>query len=147
MFDWLTQGVLLKIAAGVAAVAVAAGLWMYVDLTLTKSRLHDEQELRKEWQRTAEVQSNIQHRDTVIVRASDEADRAIQEAPNANTPVPTELAAAWAAGIDSVRDAATKNAGEHDVPGPTSDPSKRRGADSRPTSTVLKGSRGSIPTV
>lgn len=99
----------------VMAVAVI-GAYFYVDYNNTKQQLRDQIQLTEQWQHAAEVQQNIDRRDTIIIRASREADRAIQEAPNADTLVPPDVASAWAAGIDSVRNAGAKPANtEHDL--------------------------------
>jgi len=127
--------------------AIAVAVWMYGDLVLTKQALNSERDLREQWQHVAETQAQIQRRDTIIVRASDEADRAIQEAPNANTPVPPDMAAAWAVGIDSVRNAGTKSPDEHDMSGPNGDSSKRGDTNTGTADKVLKRSGNSVPTV
>lgn len=108
----------------VMAVAVI-GAYFYVDYNSTKQQLKEQILLTRQWQHAAEVQQNIDRRDTIIIRASRDADRAIQEAPNATTLVPPDVASAWAAGIDSVRNAGTKPAdAEHDLLGPSSGKTK-----------------------
>ena len=124
--------------------AIGLAVWVYGDLILTKQALEDQRELTAQYQHIAETQAAIQERDAIIVRVSDEADRAIQEAPNADTPIPPDVASAWAAGIDSVRDAGTKPTDGHDVPRPRVDAPKPRGADSGGTSTVLEGPGSSV---
>lgn len=125
------------------AILVASYIWM--DYKHTKQELADQIVLTEQWRHAAEVQQDIDRRDTIIIRASREADRAIQEAPNANTPIPPDVAHAWATGIDSVRDAGSKPAdGEHDMPGPSNPKAERGGSDSRTAGSVLKGSRGSF---
>lgn len=127
--------------------AIGVAVWVYGDLVLTKQALETERELREQWQQVAETQADIQERDTIIVRVSDEADRAIMEAPNAQTPVPPDVAAAWAAGIDSVRNAGTQSADEHDVSRLAGGETKRRGPDTGRTDEVLKEPGSSVPTV
>lgn len=105
--------------------AIAAAVWMYGDLVLTKAALEDQRELTAQYQRIAETQAAIQQRDTVIIRAGEDAERAIQEAPNANTPVPADIAIPWAAGIDSVRDAGTQPADGHVMSRPSSPKTER----------------------
>lgn len=117
--------------------AIGAVVFMYSDLTLTKKALEDERVLREQWQHVAEVKEKILQRDTVIVRVSNEADRAIMEAPSANTPVPTDVADAWAAGIDSVRDAGTRSTDKYDVHRPSGRATKRGNPDTRGTGKVL----------
>lgn len=109
-----------------AAILAASYIWM--DYKHTQQQLADQIKLTEQWQHAAEVQQNIDRRDTIIIRASREADRAIQEAPNADSPISPDVAAAWAIGIDSVRDAGNKPANdEHDLQGPgTSKTSSRR---------------------
>ena len=141
MFGWL-KGFPFTHYIVMAAAAVA--VWMYGDLTLTRQALANEQELRQQWQQAAEVQADVDRRDTIIIRASDEADRAIQEAPNADTLVPPDVASAWAAGIDSVRDAGAKPADEHVLRRPSVDAPKRSGPDGGRAVAVLKGPRGSV---
>lgn len=96
------------------------GAYFYLDYNNTKQQLREQTLLTAQWQHAAEVQQNIDRRDTIIIRASREADRAIQEAPNADTLVPSDVASAWATGIDSVRNAGAKPADtEHDLLGPS----------------------------
>lgn len=128
----------------VVMAAVGVAVWVYGDLMLTKQALEDQRELTAQYQHIAETQAAIQERDAIIVRVSDEADRAIQEAPNADTLIPPDVAIAWAVGIDSVRDAGTKPADGHDVSRPRVDPPKRTGADSGGTSAVLEGPGDSV---
>lgn len=124
--------------------AIGWALWTQADLALTKDALEDQRELTAQYENALEVVQDIDRRDTIIIRASDEADRAIQEAPNADTLVPPDVASAWAAGIDSVRDAGTEPADGHDLLGPSRDTAEPRGIDSGRTVSVLEGPRGSF---
>lgn len=134
MLNWLKG---FPIGHYIIMAAIGVAVWVYGDLTLTKQALENERTLREQWQHVAETQNAIQQRETIIVRASDEADRAIQEAPNAQTQVPPDVAAAWAIGIDSVRDAGTKPTDKHDLSGSGSSSSERRGLDSGTIGPVL----------
>lgn len=141
MPDWLKG---LPFGHYIIMAAIGAVAFVYSDLTLTKQALENERDLREQWQHVAETQDAIQQRDAIIVRVSDEADRAIEEAPNANTPIPQDVADAWAAGIDSVRNAGTASTDKHDLFGFGSDSSKRSGLNSRTTIPVLEGSGRSL---
>lgn len=100
-----------------AALMAASYIWM--DYRHTQQQLADQIVLTEQWQHAAEVQQNIDRRDTIILRAGQQEQRAISESPDAQTLFPTDLAVAWAAGIDSVRDAGSKPAdAEHDLSGP-----------------------------
>jgi len=110
--------------------AIGAAMWVYGDLTLTKQALEDERDLREQWQHAAEVQQDIDRRDTIIIRAGEDAERDIQEAVNAKTPVPADIAIPWAAGIDSVRDAgASSTDTKYDMSGPSSREAERTDTD------------------
>lgn len=110
--------------------AIGAAMWVYGDLTLTKQALEDERDLREQWQHAAEVQQDIDRRDTIIIRAGEDAERDIQEAVNAKTPVPADIAIPWAAGIDSVRNAGTGSTDtEYDLSGPSSREAERTDTD------------------
>lgn len=134
MLSWLKG---FPIGHYVIMAAIAAAAWVYGDLVLTKQALENERELREQWQHTAETLEDIQQRDAIIVRVSDEADRAIQEAPNAETPIPPDVADAWAVGIDSVRNAGTKPANEHVLSGLDGYKTERGRADSGTIGPVL----------
>lgn len=113
-----------------AAILAASYIWM--DYKHTQQALADQIELTQQWQHAAEVQQNIDRRDTIILRAGQDAERAIQEAPNARTPVPSDIAIPWANGIDSVRDAGIKPANsEHELSGPSRGEAERTKPDVR----------------
>lgn len=124
--------------------AVGLAVFFYGDLALTKQALNNERELRQQWQHAAEVQASIRQRETVIIQASREADRAIQEASDADTEVPHELALAWAAGIDSVRNAGTIDVDKHELPGSGGNTPKRREPDGGATCAILQRPRGGV---
>lgn len=121
--------------------AVGVAVYMYSDLTLTKQALENQRELTEQWQTATEILVDTNKRETVIIHAGQEAERNIQEAPNADTPVPSDIAMPWAAGIDSVRDAGAKPAdAEHDLSGPSSREAERTGPDTLGTSTIFNRS-------
>lgn len=124
--------------------AIGLAVWVYGDLMLTKQALEDQRELTAQYQHIAETQAAIQARDTIIIRAGEDAERAIQEAPNANMPVPSDIAIPWAAGIDSVRDAGTKPADEHVMPGPSSSKTERTEPNLLGIDAVFYRSRASL---
>lgn len=127
------------------AVAVATGMWLYTDLTLTKNALELANERAEQWQQISEAQERIRVREESIQRASNIATRIIREAPNANTPVPPDISHAWAVSIDSVRDAGTNTTNEHDdMPRTSGGAPKRRGADIGPADRVLEGPRNRV---
>lgn len=141
MLTWL-KGLPFGHYMVMAAIGLAA--FFYSDLLLTKEALSNERDLRLQWQHAAEVQASIRERETVIIQASREADRAIQEAPDADTEVPHELALAWAAGVDSVRNAGTIDVDKHELPGSDGDTPKRRGAYAGAACAILQRPRGSV---
>ena len=107
-----------------AALMVASYIWM--DYKHTQQQLADQIELTEQWQHAAEVQQNIDRRDTIILRAGQQEQRTISESPDAQTLFPTDLAVTWAAGIDRVRDAGAESANpEHELSGPDSREAER----------------------
>lgn len=109
----------LPIGHYVVMAALMAASYIWMDYKYTQQQLADQIVLTEQWQHAAEVQQNIDRRDTIILRAGQEAQRTIQESPDAQTLFPADLAVTWAAGIDSVRDAGSKPADtEHVLPGP-----------------------------
>lgn len=89
-----------------AAILAASYIWM--DYKHTQQQLADQILLTQQWQRAAEVQQDIDRRDTIILRAGQQEQRTILESPDAQTLFPAELSSTWAAGIDRVRDAESK---------------------------------------
>jgi len=134
MLAWLKG---LPIGHYIIMAAIGAAVWVYGDLQLTKTALANERELREQWQGIAETLKAIDVRDTIIIQASEDADAAILEAPNAEVLVPSDVASAWAAGIDSVRNAGANDAPKHDVPRLGTDATKRGRLDSGTASKVL----------
>ncbi len=138
MLSWLKG---FPIGHYVVMAAIATGVWLYGDLMLTKQALENQRELTEQWQTATEVLVDTNKRETVIIHAGQEAERAIQEAPNADTPVPSDIAIPWAAGIDSVRDAGAKPAdAEHDLPGPSNREAERTEPDILGTGTIFNRS-------
>lgn len=121
----------------VVMAAIAAALWVYGDLILTKQALADQRELTAQWERAATVQANIDRRDTIVIQAADAAEDAVQETENANQPISPDVATAWADGIDRVRDAWTNDAPKHVVPRSDDADASKRDADGRTTSGLL----------
>ena len=126
MWDFIKNAPILMWVFGAA---LAAAAWLVTDLALTKNALEDSREEAAKYEHIIEVTERIEERDTVIVRATDRASDAIKETPNADQPISPDVAAAWAAGIDSVRDAATQPPGKHDVSRPDGRDAKSRNAD------------------
>lgn len=118
------------------AILVASYIWM--DYKHTQQQLADQIELTEQWQHAAEVQQNIDRRDTIILRAGQAEQRTILESPNAQTLVPPDLAVPWAAGIDSVRDAGSKPAdAEHELSGSNRGEAERNKPDIRGSNELL----------
>lgn len=125
--------------------AIGVAMWVYGDLTLTKQALEDQRELTAQWQATAQTLAAIDQRETIIIRASDEAGQAIRETENANAPISPDVAAAWAAGLDSVCNAAiTDTSIEPIVCGPMATEAKPRGLDGRAASRPFKKARDRV---
>lgn len=135
---------LTKILMGSTAMFAAAAFWFFTDATLTKHALENQRELTAAWEHVAEAQERIQVRERNIERTSRQATRAIQEAPNAHTLVPSDVATAWAAGIDSVRNAGSNAEHTDDVQGPRDRTPKRNEFGSGPASIILERSRGDV---
>ncbi len=104
----------MPILSWLFAAAIAAAAWLVLDLTLTKAALEDAREEKVKWERAAVVLDRINEREEPVIRAAQSAERLILEAPSADTLVPQDVADAWAAGFDSVRDAANSDR-KHDV--------------------------------
>lgn len=118
--------------------AIGVAVYMYGDLTLTKAALASQTELTEQYRHATEILVDTNKRETVIIHAGQDAERAIQEAPNANTPVPSDIAIPWAAGIDSVRDAGAKPAdAEHELSGPSGREAERTEPDVLGTDAVF----------
>lgn len=113
-----------------AALVAASYIWM--DYKHTQQQLADQILLTEQWQRAAEIQQDIDRRDTIILRAGQQEQRTILESPDAQTLFPTDLAVAWAAGIDSVRDAESKPTDtRHDLSGSNRRETERNKPDVR----------------
>lgn len=121
----------------VVMAAIAAALWVYGDLMLTKQALDEQRRLAAQWERAATVQTNIDRRDTIVIQAADTAEDAVQETENANQPISPDVATAWADGIDRVRNAWTNDAPKHVVPRSDDANASKRDADGGAISGLL----------
>lgn len=100
----MVSGLFAKIAMGIAAVASAAALWFYADAQLTKKALENQRELTAAWTALSETQERVRVREEGVRTVVERHVTEIERAPNANDPVPPDVALAWANAIDSVRD-------------------------------------------
>lgn len=103
-----SYGVWVIVAAGVA-VASAVG-WMFVDLKLTKAALETSRVKLEAAEQTIEAQQRAIEAVDRVEELSDRLEgqlrtstRQILEADGATNEVPPDVAAAWAAGIDGLR--------------------------------------------
>lgn len=102
---WLSKSLIW-----VAGIAIAAALWFYADAQLTKKALVIAEREAAGWQALSEAQERAQQREDGIRTVVERHVTEIERAPNANDPVPTDVAVAWANSIDSVRDEAHSRA-------------------------------------
>lgn len=105
--------------------ALAAAAWLFLDLGFTKDALEDSREEAAKYKRIVEVTERIDTRDAIVVQAADAAEDAIEEVENADELISPDVAAAWAAGFDSVRNAATQSSDKHVVQRSASDKASR----------------------
>lgn len=131
MLDWIKDNVIVILATTVAALAVSAAFLF----TMWRGAEHEADELRdlaRMQSQVIEAQTRISEHEDHTNRITERVIERVMESPNANAPVPSDLADAWLDGIDSLRDDSGKPDERHEeLSGPPSADARKGRSDAR----------------